>query len=74
MVKGASDDRHDAAFVSFESDKRSRVEDGRAHRPSARSAAFCSARVRGPPVSVSISFSSEAKSSSFACSSSARAT
>jgi len=39
MLEGAGDNGHDSSIVPFEPDERSGVEDGRAQRPSARSAA-----------------------------------
>jgi len=74
ILKCSDDDRHNMAIVSLESDECPSIENNGVHRPSARSAAFRSAAVSGPPVSASISSSSEARSSSFVCSSNARAT
>jgi hypothetical protein len=74
MLKRSDDDRHNSAIVPLEADQRPGVENESRHRPSALSAAFRSTAVSGPPVSASISSSIDAKSSSFACSSKARAT
>ena len=74
MLECTDNDRDDPSIIPLESDERSRVEDHRGHRPSALSAASRSEAVSGPPVSASISSSIDAKSSSFACSSIARAT
>ena len=74
MLKCPDQDRDDPSVVALETDEGAGVEDHDRHRPSAWSAAARSAAVSGPPVSASISSSSDARSSSFACSSRARAT
>ena len=74
MFEGPDDDGHDSPIVPLESDQCPRVQEDCRHRPSAWSAAFRSDAFSGPPVSASISSSIDAKSSSFACSSSARET
>ena len=74
MLEGTGGNCDDPSVVPFESNERSRFEDSGAHRPKARSAAFRSAAVSGPPDSASISFRNDSRSSSFARSSSALAT
>lgn len=74
MPKCSDDDCDNMAIVPLESDECPSIENNCGHRPRARSAAFRSAAVSGPPVSTSICSSSEARSSSFVCSSNARAT
>ena len=75
MVECTDDDRDDPSIVQPKSDQCSRVQDHGGHQPSARSAAFISEAVSGPPpVSATISSSITARSSSFNCSSNARTT